>query len=104
MKLILITSLLFAGSVYASPTTDAAAALARSSGCMACHAVDRRMVGPSFREITSRYATQPNVVQQMGTSIRTGSSGRWGHIQMPGNTRLTDEQVRQLAAWSLGHR
>jgi len=103
MKLILITSLLFAGSVYASPTTDTAA-LARSSGCMVCHAIDRRLVGPSFREISARYATHPNAVQKISATIRDGGGGRWGPIPMPANTRLTDEQVRQLAVWSLGHR
>ena len=87
----------------AAPTTDAAA-LARASGCMWCHAVDRRMVGPSFRDISARYAGQADAARRMASVIQRGGAGVWGSIPMPANARLSDADAARLAAWSLSHR
>ena len=80
------------------------AAFARASGCMACHAVDRRMVGPSFRDISARYAGQADAVARMTTKIQRGGSGAWGPVPMPANPRLSEADARRLAIWSLSHR
>ncbi|MEW5885578.1 MAG: c-type cytochrome [Pseudomonadota bacterium] len=80
------------------------AAFARASGCMACHAVDRRMVGPSFRDISARYAGQADAVARMTTKIQRGGSGVWGPVPMPANPRLSEADARRLATWSLSHR
>jgi len=80
------------------------AAFARASGCMACHAVDRRMVGPSFRDISARYAGQADAAARMTTKIQRGGSGVWGPVPMPANPRLSEADARRLATWSLSHR
>lgn len=80
------------------------AAFARASGCMACHAVDRRMVGPSFRDISARYAGQADAVARMTTKIQRGGSGVWGPVPMPANPRLSEADAKRLATWSLSHR
>lgn len=92
-----------AANATAAPAVEDGAALARASGCMACHAVDRRMVGPSFRDISARYAGQSDAKTRMAAAIRRGGSGAWGPIPMPSNQRLSDAQVQTLAAWSLSH-
>jgi len=88
----------------AVPVPADEAAFARASGCMACHAVDRRMVGPSFRDISARYAGQADAVARMTVKVQRGGSGVWGPVPMPANPRLSEADAKRLATWSLSHR
>lgn len=85
--------LAFAAPSYASLD------LARAKGCMACHATDRRMVGPSFRDIAARYAGQAGAVDRLAQAIRRGGSGVWGPVPMPPSANVNDTEARQLATW-----
>ena len=62
------------------------------------------MVGPSFRDISARYAGQADAVARMTTKIQRGGSGAWGPVPMPANPRLSEADARRLAVWSLSHR
>jgi cytochrome c len=75
------------------------AELARGKNCMACHAVDRKLVGPSFRDVAGRYAEKD--IPHMAAVIQRGGSGRWGPIPMPGNAAITPEEASALARWVL---
>jgi len=88
-------------SVQASAPVDGAAAtaLAQRSACMACHAVDRRMVGPSYRDIATKYRGMD--VAKLAASIRAGGSGKWGPVPMPAQPNLSEDNARILAAWVL---
>ncbi len=97
--------------IFAAATTSAIAmpamateAMARANNCMACHAIDRKMVGPSFRDISARYAGNDQAVDLMVAKIQRGGSGNWGAIPMPANPRISAEDARALAVWSLSHR
>jgi len=80
-------------------TAQASADLARSKNCLACHAVERKLVGPSFKDIAGRYTEKD--LTHMTTVIQRGSSGRWGPIPMPGNASITPEEANSLARWVL---
>ncbi|MGQ0651041.1 MAG: c-type cytochrome, partial [Betaproteobacteria bacterium] len=67
--------------------------------CNGCHAVDKRVVGPSFKEVASRYSEKDSV-QLMG-KIRRGGQGAWGSVPMPPNPGLSDGDARTLVAWIL---
>jgi len=97
--------------IFAAATTTAIAmpavateAMARANNCLACHSVDRKMVGPSFREISARYAGNAQAVDLMVTKIQRGGSGNWGAVPMPPNPRVSAADARTLAVWSLSHR
>jgi cytochrome c len=92
--------LIAAGVLHASPAC-ASAELARDKVCMGCHAVDRRLIGPSFKDIAARHAGQPDAVARMSEKIIKGGSGAWGAVPMPANPSVTPEQARQLASWLL---
>ena len=77
----------------------ASADLAKSKNCMACHAVERKLVGPSFQDIAARYTEKD--LAYMTTVIQRGGSGRWGPIPMPGNATITPEEADSLARWVL---
>ena len=75
--------------------------LARTNGCMACHAVDRKVVGPAFRDIAQRYAVTPNAEALLARSIQSGGGGKWGPMPMPAQKQLTEAQAKELAQWVL---
>jgi len=77
----------------------ASADLARSKNCMACHAVDRKMVGPSFRDIANRYTDKDSA--QLVTSIQKGGAGKWGPIPMPANAQVANDEAKLLVEWIL---
>jgi cytochrome c len=94
----LIALMLAASAVPVSASAD----LARSKNCMACHAVERKLVGPSFKDIAGRYTERD--IPHMTTVIQRGGSGRWGPIPMPGNASITPEEADSLARWVLEQR
>jgi len=87
-------------SAYASQ--EVVEQLARSKGCMACHAVDRRMVGPSFKSIAERYANNSAAEANLIRATMRGSSGTWGPIPMPASRNLSEAEATQLVQWILG--
>lgn len=70
---------------------------------MACHAVDRKLVGPSFKDVAKRYAGQKDVADKLASKIRQGGSGGWGAIPMPANTQVSEAEGKKLAAWVLSN-
>ena len=80
--------------------------LARSRNCVACHAVDKTLIGPSFKDIARRYAGDRNALTQLVRSVREGSVGVWGEKRtpMPPNPQVSDEEATTLVHWILGLR
>jgi len=76
-------------------------ALAASKNCMACHAVDKKLVGPSYKDVASKYAGQKDAVDKLAAKIMKGGSGVWGPVPMPANPQVNDADAKKLAAWVL---
>jgi cytochrome c len=76
-------------------------ALATAKNCMACHAVDKKLVGPSYKEVAGKYAGQKDAVDRLAAKILKGGSGVWGPVPMPANAQVSDADARKLAAWVL---
>ncbi len=76
-------------------------ALAASKNCMACHAVDRKVVGPAFKAVAARYAGQGDATTYLANKITKGSAGAWGVVPMPPNAQVGDADARKLAEWIL---
>lgn len=79
-------------------------ALAKSKNCMACHAVDKKLVGPSYKDVAKKYAGDAKAVDAMAAKIQKGGSGVWGAIPMPANPQVNDADAKKLAAWVLGQK
>lgn len=84
------------------PAAHANTQLAQKNACVACHAVDRKLVGPSFQEVAKKYAGQSDAEGKLADSIRKGGSGRWGPVPMPAQPGLNEADAKALAAWILG--
>ena len=97
MKMLLLPVLFVAGAATAQADQD----LASKNQCMACHAMDKKLVGPSYRDVAKRYAGNPLALDLLTRNIKTGGQGKWGAIPMPAQTKLSDDDARKLAAWIL---
>lgn len=93
-------ALAIAAATSAAPAM-ADLALAKSKNCMACHAAERKLVGPSYKDVATKYAGQKDAVDKLAAKIIKGGSGVWGPIPMPANTQVSEAQAKQLAAWIL---
>jgi len=74
-------------------------ALATSKNCMACHALDKKLVGPAYKDVAAKYAGDKAAVDKLATKIMKGGSGVWGPVPMPANAQVNDAEAKKLAAW-----
>jgi len=88
-------------SVQPAVAAPAGLAIARSNACMGCHAVDRKLVGPSFRQIAARYKGDPNAQAKLQAKVRDGGSGVWGAIPMPSHPGMSAADIRTVVEWVL---
>lgn len=89
------------GLSLASGAALASADLARAKNCQACHAADRKLVGPSYRDIAARYAKDRDAATRIARKIRDGGVGVWGQIPMPANPQVNEAESLTLARWIL---
>ncbi|MFC0668753.1 c-type cytochrome [Azotobacter chroococcum] len=101
MKKILIPLLAFGGALALQPAlAEDGDALYKTKGCTVCHAVDSKLVGPSYKDVAAKYAGQADAIDVLATKIKNGGSGNWGQIPMPPNA-VTEEEAKALAKWVL---
>jgi cytochrome c len=75
--------------------------LAQKKNCMACHAIDKKLVGPSYKDVAAKYAGQAGAADKLAAKIVKGGSGVWGAVPMPANPQVNEAEAKQLAAWVL---
>ena len=88
-------------AVVAAGPALADQALATAKNCMACHAIDKKLVGPAYKDVAAKYAGQPGAVDKLAAKIQKGGSGVWGPVPMPANTQVNEAEAKKLAAWVL---
>ncbi len=101
MKRILVAIASVATFLAVSTPALADMALATSKNCMACHAVDKKLVGPSYKDIAAKYAGQADAVDKLAGKVVKGGSGAWGPVPMPANAQVNDADAKKLVAWIL---
>lgn len=90
----------FAHSAYADDAKKAEA-LAKANGCMACHAVDTKLVGPSYKEVAAKYRDIKDAEATLMKKVKDGGSGVWGPIPMPPHPAISDADLKTLVDWAL---
>jgi cytochrome c len=93
--------LIMAAMTAISAPAMADEALAKSKNCMACHAVAKKLVGPSYKDVAAKYAGNAGAADMLAAKIVKGGSGVWGPIPMPANTQVSEAEAKKLAAWVL---
>lgn len=99
MKSLIILGVALSAAV-ASPAF-ANADLAKQKNCMACHATDKKVIGPSYKDVAAKYTGQKDAADKMAQKILKGGSGVWGAVPMPANPQVTEAEAKALAAWVL---
>ena len=94
-------SLLIAFTAVAAAPAFAQADLAQKKNCMACHAIDKKLVGPSYKEVAAKYAGQKDAVDKLAQKVVKGGSGAWGAVPMPANPQVSEAEAKQLVGWIL---
>lgn len=84
-----------------APAAWADQALATAKNCMTCHMVDKKVLGPSFKEVAGKYKGDKAAADRLATKIMQGGSGVWGTAYMPKNGQVNEAEAKKLAAWVL---
>jgi cytochrome c len=75
--------------------------LAKSRNCLACHSVDKKILGPAYKDVAAKYAGDPGAAARLSRKVREGGVGVWGKVPMPANTRVTEAEADSLVKWIL---
>lgn len=100
MKALILT----AASAALLATTGVASAdqaLAQKNACMSCHGVDKKIVGPAFKDVAKKYAGDKGAEAHLITKVKAGGKGAWGQVPMPPNPQVKDEDVKKIVQWIL---
>ena len=101
MKTILAAAL-FAAS--ASAFAQEPAKLAQDKACLTCHTVDRKLVGPAYKEVAAKYAGDKEAMTKLVKKVRDGGQGVWGPVPMPPNPSVSEKEAAVLVKWILSQK
>jgi cytochrome c len=88
-------------ALAASASALASPELAKKHACFACHAVDKKLVGPSYKDVAGKYSGDKGAESRLFDKVKKGSQGTWGQVPMPPNAAVPDAEVRALVKWIL---
>ena len=94
-------ALLASGAAHAVLNNAQAEALMKKDGCAACHAIDKKIVGPAYADVAAKYKSDKNAVAMLSKKVKEGSTGVWGQIPMPPNTTTSPADITELVTWIL---
>jgi cytochrome c len=78
-----------------------AESIASSNGCLACHSVDKKVIGPGFKEIAAKYRADKGASANLAQKVKMGSKGAWGEVPMPPNAHVKDDEIKAVVNWIL---
>lgn len=102
-KILLVIACAAAGFSITTPAL-ADLQLATAKNCMACHAVDKKLVGPSFKDVAAKYAGQKDASEKLAAKVMKGGAGVWGPVPMPANPQVSADEAKTLVAWILAQK
>ena len=96
-----IAALAAVGAVLVSTAASAQLELAKQKNCLACHTVDKKLVGPAYKDVAKKYENDKDAVPRLAKKVREGGVGVWGPIPMPANPQVHEAESLQLVKWVL---
>jgi cytochrome c len=103
MKKLMVTAasaalLVLSGAAMAE---DSGLALAQKNACMSCHSVDKKIVGPAYKDVAKKYAGDKGAAARLFAKVKAGGGGVWGPVPMPPNPQVSDADLKKILAWVL---
>src|SRR5512133_3179864 len=74
---------------------------ARAAGCMTCHGIDKKIVGPAYKDVANKYRSDKGAEAKLVAKVKNGGKGVWGDIPMPPNAHVKDEDIKSIVHWIL---
>ena len=99
MKTLVLAASLAAAAL--APSAYAQEALAKKHNCFACHTVDKKLVGPAYKEVAAKYRNDPGAAAKLFEKVKKGGAGVWGPVPMPPNAQVSDADIKSLVHWVL---
>jgi cytochrome c len=99
-----LSAILTAAALSASLPALANEELAKKHACFACHATDKKLVGPSYKDVAAKYRGDAGAEAKLVDKVKKGSQGTWGQVPMPPNANVPDGDVRTLVKWILSQK
>ena len=90
------------GLAFAAAPAMAQLELAQKNACTACHAVDKKIVGPAYKDVANKYRGDKTAQAKLEEKVKKGGVGVWGQVPMPPNTQVSDADIKKLVTWILG--
>lgn len=89
--------------LLASPLAGASEAIVKKARCVACHQIEKKAVGPSYKDVANKYRGDAEAVATLSAKVRTGGSGVWGAVPMPPHdaAKISDEDLKSAIEWVL---
>ena len=101
MKSLTIALGLAAGAAFVAGPVSAQEELLKKNNCLACHAVDKKVVGPSYKDVAKKYAGHPEAAKMLAEKVKKGGTGTWGQIPMPPNPQVSDADLNTMITYIL---
>ena len=99
MKITVPVLAIAAVALFVTGQAKASEDLAKKSNCLACHLVDKKSIGPAYKEVAKKYKGQADAEAKLSTKVKAGGQGVWGPIPMPPNAAVPDPDVKALVQW-----
>jgi len=96
-----IAALLIAQAANAALDLASAQAMMQKSGCAACHAIDKKVIGPGYQDVAAKYKGDQDAVAKLSEKVKKGGVGVWGQVPMPPNVQVPDADIKELVSWIL---
>ena len=103
MKRVVLLVGVLAAALSALPAA-ASDELAKKHACFACHTLDKKMVGPSYKDVAAKYRSDKGAAAKLAEKVKNGSQGVWGNVPMPPNSAVPDADVKALVSWILSQK
>jgi cytochrome c len=97
----LIAALLVAQAANAALDNASAQAMLQKNGCAACHAIDKKVVGPAYQDVAAKYKGDKDALAKLSDKVKKGGTGVWGQIPMPPNAQVSDADIKDIVSWIL---
>ena len=99
-RTLFVTCLALAG-IGAMPAAQASEALLKKYNCLACHAIDKKVVGPAYKDVAKKYKGQKDAAAKLVKKVKQGGSGVWGQVPMPPNPSVPDADLKKMVNYIL---
>jgi cytochrome c len=100
-SLFTVAGLVLSTPGFSAPDAKKAEELLKANACLACHAADKKLVGPAYKEVAAKYKDDKGAVAKLVEKVKKGGSGVWGQVPMPPNPNVKDEEAKLMVEYIL---